>query len=135
MSAQITIIGNLAADPELNAGQNFHIAKFTVMTSKSKRNQDGSWTNTDSTAWTCSAFDKLADHVLQSVKKGDPVIVVGEVSYRSWEGKDGKPAGRMEVTAKEVGLSMKRFAVSASRRDAGLQPALESDPWATPAPF
>jgi single-stranded DNA-binding protein len=72
---------------------------------------------------------------MQSIKKGDPVIVVGEVSYRSWEGKDGKTAGRMEVTAKEVGLSMKRFAVSASRRDAGLQPALESDPWATPAPF
>lgn len=135
MSAQITIIGNLAADPELNANSTMQMVKFTVMTSKSKRNTDGTWSNSDATAWACTAFDKLADHAIQSIKKGDPVIVVGEVSYRSWEGRDGKPAGRMEVTVKELALSMKRFAVSASQRDAGLLPALESDPWAPPAPF
>lgn len=135
MSAEITIIGNLAADPELNAGPNFKLAKFTIMTSRSKRREDGSWENLDSTAWACTAFDKLAEHVVASLKKGDPVIAVGTVAYRSWETKEGKPAGRMEVTAKEVGLSLKRFPASASSRDAGLQPAIESDPWASPAPF
>ena len=78
MSTAITIVGNLAKDPEMVVKENFRLAKLTVMTSKSKKNSDGTWSNEGTTAWSCTAFDKLANHIQSSLKKGDPVIVIGE---------------------------------------------------------
>ena len=129
MSTAITIVGNLAKDPEMVVKENFRLAKLTVMTSKSKKNSDGTWSNEGTTAWSCTAFDKLANHIQSSSKKGDPVIVIGEVAYNSWTDKDGKPAGRMEVTIKEIGMSLKRFPVDAHRNEI-VTP--KSDPWETP---
>jgi len=129
MSTAITIVGNLAKDPEMVVKENFRLAKLTVMTSKSKKNSDGTWSNEGTTAWSCTAFDKLASNIQSSLKKGDPVIVIGEVAYNSWTDKDGKPAGRMEVTIKEIGMSLKRFAVDAHRAEVVNQ---KSDPWETP---
>lgn len=130
MSTAITIVGNLAKDPEMVVKENFRLAKFTVMTSKSKKNSDGTWSNEGTTAWSCAAFDKLAGNIQSSLKKGDPVIVIGEVAYNSWTDKDGKPAGRMEVTVKEIGMSLKRFAVDAHRATVA---TTKPDPWETPA--
>ena len=45
MSTAITIVGNLAKDPEMVVKENFRLAKLTVMTSKSKKNSDGTWSN------------------------------------------------------------------------------------------
>jgi single-strand DNA-binding protein len=132
MSTSITIVGNLAKDPEIIAKDNgFRLAKLTVMTSKSKKNADGTWSNEGTTAWSCTAFEKLADNIQSSLKKGDPVIVIGEVAYNSWTDKEGKPAGRMEVTVKEIALSLKRFPVSGRRVEIAT-PSSQPDPWETP---
>ena len=133
MSATLTVIGNLAADPELKftaAGK--PMARFTVMTSKSRKLDDGTWESVDVTGWPVTCWDRLAEHVTESLRKGDAVIVVGAASTRSWENKDGTKGSRMEVNAYEVAASMKRGPVVPTR---GAKPSgafSGADPW-TPA--
>jgi single-strand DNA-binding protein len=134
MSTNLTVIGNLAADPELRftaAGK--AVASFTVMTSTSKKNEAGEWESTDVTGWVVSVWDRLAENVAESLQKGDSVIVVGKAAWRSWENKDGSKGGRMEITAWNVGTDLKRAPVAIARTDRSKPAAPAEDAWASPA--
>jgi single-strand DNA-binding protein len=137
MSNAITIVGNLASDPEFAMTTNGKArCSFKVLTSKSRKNEAGQWENIDTTGWTCTAWEQTAENINTSLKKGDPVIVIGNAAYRSWEDKEGKPNGRIEVQVQEVALSLKRFSASSNRiaRSTPSAPsATQVDPWETPA--
>lgn len=139
MSQALTIIGNLADDPELRfTPQGKAVARFTVLTSRSTKNQAGEWENTGTTGWYISAWDQMAENVAESLTKGTPVIVYGRAEWRSWQKDDGTKGGRIEVTAHHVGVDLKRRTVkieTPQRHPASVsQP---DDPWATAgqAPF
>lgn len=110
MSTTLTVIGNLASDPELRfTPQGKAVASFTVMSSKSRKDEaTGKWESVDVTAWAIKAWDKMAEHVAESLSKGDPVVVVGQAAWKSWEKDDGSKGGRMEVNAWHVGVDIKR---------------------------
>ena len=147
MSQNMTIVGNLAADPELRFTPNGKaVVEIGVMTSRSRKNeQTGQWENEDVTRWTVKAWDRLAENMAETLQKGDGVVVVGTAAHRSWENKDGSKGGRIEVTAWNVGFDLKRCSASPNRvkRDAAPQAAavVEVDPWQTlpegdgPPPF
>jgi single-strand DNA-binding protein len=137
MSNAITIVGNLASDPEFAMTSNGKArCSFKVLTSKSRKNEAGQWENIDTTGWTCTAWEQTAENINLSLKKGDPVVVIGNAAYRSWEDKDGKPNGRIEVQVQEIALSLKRFSATANRIARSSAPAPSSatqvDPWDTP---
>lgn len=139
MSANVTVSGNLANDPELRFTKDGKaVASFTVMTSTSKKNDAGDWESTDVTAWRVTAWDKLAEHVAESVFKGSPVVVTGKASWKSWEAKDGTKGGAMEISAYDVAISLKRDPVTINK-GAGRTSEVKSDPWgvdsADEAPF
>ena len=136
MSANVTVSGNLANDPELRFTKDGKaVVSFTVMTSKSKKNDAGDWESTDVTAWRVSAWDKLAEHIAESIFKGSPVVVTGNAVWKSWENKDGVKGGAMEITAYDVAVSLKRNPVTISKsagRDTSSN-SVANDPWASPA--
>jgi single-strand DNA-binding protein len=127
MSQPITIVGNLASDPELRfTATGKAVCTITIMTSRSVKGDDGKWTSEDVTAWNTTCWDELAEHVADSLLKGDPVVVVGTAASKSWEDKaSGEKRSRLEVTAREVALSLKRFRVTAQR----IQRSAADDPW------
>lgn len=132
MSQHLTIVGNLAADPELRfTASGKALATFTVMTSRSRKLDDGTWESVDVTGWPISVWDRLAEHVTESLKKGDAVIVTGTAAIRSWENNDGSKGSRMEVNAQDVAASMKRNPVVPARAAKASAPA--GDPWGSPA--
>ncbi|MDR2454676.1 MAG: single-stranded DNA-binding protein [Bifidobacteriaceae bacterium] len=49
----------------------------------------------------------LVDGVLLSLKPGDPVIVNGRLSPRSWVDRDGKPRTTMQIAARSVGHNLR----------------------------
>ena len=103
---QVTIIGNLTADPELRfTAQGKAVANFSVAESKRVKDADGGWKDGDSTFWRCSLWDAAAENMTESLHKGQRVIVVGEVRQRSFETQQGEKRTVMEVTATEVGPS------------------------------
>lgn len=103
----VTIVGNLVDAPELRfTAQGKAVANFTVAESKRVKDGDG-WKDGPSTFWRCSLWDTPAENMAESLTKGLRVIVVGEVAQRSFETNAGEKRSVFEVTATEVGPSLK----------------------------
>lgn len=129
---QITIVGNLVDAPELRftaAGK--AVANFTVAESKRVKDGDG-WKDGPSTFWRCSLWDTPAENLAESLTKGLRVIVVGDVAQRSFETNAGEKRSVFEVTATEVGPSLK-WATAKVDKTGGTKQAkakpVEDDPW------
>jgi single-strand DNA-binding protein len=108
MSTPVNLTGNLVAEPEITFSKNgTTIVKFRVATSRRiKKGEE--WTDTETTFWRVKAFGKLADHIGDSLHKGDAVIVIGRAYQESWETQTGEKRNSTEVIAENVGLSLLR---------------------------
>ena len=124
---QITIIGNLTDSPDLRfTAQGKAVANFTV--AESKRIKDGNdWKDGPSTFWRCSLWDAQAENMAESLTKGMRVIVVGDVAQRSYETNAGEKRSVFEVTAQEVGPSLK-WSTAKVERAAGKPSGFTSKP-------
>lgn len=104
----ITIVGNLVNDPEAKqVGQstvvNFRIASATRQFNR----QSNQWEDGATLFMSCSAWNELGQHVLQSVSKGMRVIVQGRLQQRSWKDQQGNPHSMIELQVDEIGPSLK----------------------------
>jgi single-strand DNA-binding protein len=146
MSAPVTLVGNITADPELKfTTQGKGLAKFTIATSERYKNADGTWEDKNTTFWNVVCWNELAEHVADSLAKGDRVIVQGKAYQKSWEDeKTGEKRSRTEVEAKEVGAALTKASVKITRfskspsgaavsNDPWAQAPANDDPWATSA--
>ena len=144
MSAPITLIGRLGADPELKYTQGgMAVVNLNIVTNIRKKDGD-QWVDADTTWWRVTVFRQLAENVAESLTKGDEAIIVGKVKSRSWEDpKSGEKRTSFEVTADQVGASLGRSTAAISRvqrSSAANTHSIADDPWAndapeTPAPF
>ncbi len=136
MSTNVTLTGTLGQDPELKftaAGK--AVVSLSVVTSKSVKTDSG-WENSEETWWRVTAWEKLAENIVESLKKGDPVIVVGRSFMDSFTDKTGAERQSLKVNAYNIGLDLKRRSVTVNRivRDSSPATAPDADdPWATPA--
>src|SRR5215217_1757859 len=83
---QTTIVGNLVDDPEVRFTQN-GIAVANLRVAVTQRGQ--------------------AEHLADSLSKGDRVMVTGRLRQRSWETPEGDKRSVTELEADEVGASLK----------------------------
>jgi single-strand DNA-binding protein len=111
----VTIAGNLTADPELRfttngaAVANFRIAVTT-------RVRDGNtWRDGDTSYFRVNAWRQLAQHVTDSLGKGDRAVVIGRLRSRSWETPEGEQRSVVEVEADEIAPSL-RWAIAKPQR-------------------
>ena len=105
---QITICGNLVADPELRFTPNGHaVASFRVAsTPRYKDQQSGEWKDGEGLFLTCNVWRQQAEHAAESLIRGMRVVVVGRLKQRSYE-KDGQKRTVFEVEADDVAPSLK----------------------------
>ena len=103
----VTIAGNLTADPELTiTTSGAQVANFRVAVTS--RVRDGNaWRDGDTSFYRVNCWRDLAANVTDSLSKGDRVLVVGQLRMRSWESSEGEQRSVVEVTAEEVGPSLK----------------------------
>ena len=94
---QVILMGRLTRDPEqrtTTTGKN--IASFSIAVDRG--GQDDQADFFDITAW-----ERLADLVMQYLSKGRRVLVQGRLRQDSWDDKEtGKKRSRVEVTATDV---------------------------------
>lgn len=83
------LFGNVGKDPEVKRLESGKVvAKFSLATNKSYTNQQGK--KITETAWhNIVLWGKLAELAEKYVKKGNSVIIEGEIAYRSYDDKDG----------------------------------------------
>ena len=68
----------------------------------------GDWVDGETTWYTVTAWRTLADHLRDSVRKGDPVIVHGRLRSESWKAEDGGTNTDLHVEASLVGHDLTR---------------------------
>lgn len=124
---QITIVGNLTDAPELRfTAQGKAVANFTVAVSE--RVKDGTeWKDGPSSFYRCSLWDTQAENMTESLNKGDRVIVIGKLAQRSFETNAGEKRSVFEVTAHDVGPSLK-WATAKVAKTAGKPSGFKSEP-------
>lgn len=109
----ITVVGNLARDPELKfTGSGTAVVSGTVAVYAGKDTQGNEKPAhfVDFTVWDNNGAQNVAD----SFRKGDRVIVIGSIKQDRWE-KDGQKRSKLSITAEEVGGSARWANVSISR--------------------
>jgi len=127
MSIQVTIVGNLTADPELRYTQGgLPVTGFTVAVNERKLNRETQqWEDGDTTFVRCSAWREMAEQVAQSLTKGTRVIATGKVKMQEYETKDGQKGSSLEMQVDEIGPSL-RYATAVvtktPRREGGTNP-------------
>ena len=149
---QITVVGNLVADPELRWTANgAAVASFKVAsTPRTFDRQANQWVDGEALFVPCSVWKEAAENVAESLTKGMRVIVQGRLKARSYDDRDGNKRTSWELDVDEVGPAL-RFATAkvtraqrnggggggnfASAQSAGFggqpQPASsQQDPWA-----
>lgn len=137
MSTTVTVVGRLGADPEMKfSASGTGIAKFRVVSSKRKKVGE-EWTDTDVTWWSVTAFKELAEAAVETLAKGDAVIVVGTFKGREFEDRNGEKRRDYELVADAIGPNLARPRKNAARPSSGSWAAGSApadDPWATSSP-
>lgn len=70
--------------------------------------KNGEWVDGETTWYSVTAWRTLADHLRDSVRKGDPVIVHGRLRTESWKAEDGGTNTDLHVEASLVGHDLTR---------------------------
>ncbi|MCR5610552.1 MAG: single-stranded DNA-binding protein [Clostridiales bacterium] len=117
---KLIIIGNLTADPELRTiPSGINVCTFTVAVNRRfQSNKDERQTD----FFRVAAWRQLGENCSRFLTKGKKVCVIGEVSARAFEGKDGTLRASLEVTADEVEFLSPRDSQEAPARSSGYQP-------------
>jgi single-strand DNA-binding protein len=103
----VTICGNLTDDPEVTfTGSGQAVCNFRLAVTARIKDGD-SWRDGDTSFFRITAWRQLAEHIGDSLAKGDRVIVAGQLRMRAWETPEGDKRQVVEVTAEEAGPSLK----------------------------
>lgn len=104
----VTICGNVTAAPEVRptrSGEPF--ATFRIAVNPRRKDPKlGVWVNMPASFYNVTAFNNLAINVLNCVRKGQPVVVHGELRVSEFE-VAGKTQRAAEITAESIGHDLK----------------------------
>jgi single-strand DNA-binding protein len=105
----ITVVGNLTADPELRfTPSGAAVANFTVAsTPRIYDRQSGEWKDGEALFLRCAIWREAAENVAESLTRGSRVIVQGRLKQRSFETREGEKRTVVEVEVDEIGPSLR----------------------------
>jgi single-strand DNA-binding protein len=111
----VTITGNLTDDPELKfTPTGAPVANFRIAVTARVRDGE-TWRDGDTSFFRINVWRQLAEHVADSLSKGDRAVVIGRLKSRSWETPEGERRSVVEVEADEVAPSL-RWAIAKPER-------------------
>lgn len=128
----VTIVGNLADDPELRYTQG-GVAVVSVRVGSTPRTLNRStneWVDGETVWVRCTAWREAAENIAQSLTKGTRVVVSGRLKAPSaYQSAQGEARASLELEIDEIGPSLRYATASITRRAReGGAPAVES-PW------
>jgi len=109
MSNTLTITGNLTADPELrHLDTGRATASLTVASTERYQDREtGEWKDGSTAFVRVVLWGDLAVHASDSLAKGSPVVVVGQLQTRKYETDGGERRSTTELHATEVARSLR----------------------------
>lgn len=135
----VTIEGNLTSDPEHGASESGNeYARFTVAVNDRRLNQStGLWEDAGTVFHRVVVFNQQSRHVADSLRKGDQVLVAGELRFGTYIDKETRQSRETrDIVADNVGASLKFTGVTVERAPRASGPdAHASGPVAAPASY
>lgn len=130
----ITVIGKVheVTDPKyMDDGS--AVTKVVVVSNARKFNrQSNEWENKPGKFWDCRAWNQgkllLADNVSNTLKKGDGVILYGELETREWEAEGGQKRRADQLRIETIGKDLRWHQAPAND-----VPAAADQGWGDPA--
>jgi len=109
----VTLIGTVTGDPDLRfTPSGSAVTNFTVATNARKFNKNSSeWEKKPAKFWRCQAWNQgkalLADNIANTLKKGDAVVVYGELETREYVTKEGEKRSADELRVEGIGKDLR----------------------------
>jgi single-strand DNA-binding protein len=127
--AFVTLVGYVAQEPSIRTTKTGKtVTDLRVGITPRYRDQaTGEWRDAESSYFTVSCWDRLAQHVRASMHKGEPVLIRGKFKTNTYEDKDGRPRTDTRITADTVGHDLSR-GIANYIRHRSKQPPAEGDP-------
>ncbi len=130
----VTIVGNLAADPELRYTQGgVAVTSLRVgSTPRTYNRQTNQWDDGETVWVRCTAWRELAENIANSLTKGTRVVVTGRLKPASaYQAANGEARASLELEIEDIGVSLLRATakVTPRLREGGSPAAGGSDVW------
>ena len=128
----VTIRGRMTQDADLRfTPSGVGVANFAVAVNAQKFDKDsGEWRDQTPKVWRCAAWNQRkftrAENVANLLKKGDNVIVYGELTTREYE-KDGTKRTADEIRVETIGKDLTFHGQAYTKNQPQTQ---QEDPWA-----
>ena len=118
---QITVVGNVTADPELRFTQSgAAVANFTIASTPKKFDkQANDFKDGETLFLRCSAWREMAENVAESLSRGTRVVAQGNLVARSFQTKEGENRTVMELDVQEVGPSLRYASAAVTKNERG----------------
>ena len=125
----VSVVGTVVSDVRtLETKSGAQLASFRLAAHSRRFNRTtNTWVDGDTSFMTVNCWRSLANNVMTSVSKGDPVVVTGRLKVRDWTN-DERSGTSVELEAISVGHDLARGTTAFAR------PAKEHsaiDPWST----
>jgi len=95
---RVLLIGNLTRDPQLRYTPTQQpVCEFGMAVNRSWKGNDGQ-KHEEACFVNCTAWGRSGETISKYLNKGAPIFVEGRLTYRQWDGQDGKKRSKLEVT-------------------------------------
>lgn len=125
---EMTIVGNLTADPEKRAtGSGVSVCNLTIAsTPRTYNKQAGKWEDGQALFIRCTAWRALADNIAATLSKGMRVIAQGRLSQESYQAQDGSKRTSLVLTLDAIGPELSHATAQVTKS----QPKSQTDAYA-----
>jgi single-strand DNA-binding protein len=125
---QVTVVGNLVADPRLTETKDGQpMASFRLASTPRRFDRaTGEWKDGDTLFTSVTCWRSLAENVHLSLRKGNSVIVIGRLSVRPYETKEGDKRQSVDIDAMAVGPELARATTIIKRVERSAQSTVGS---------
>ena len=105
----VTIVGNVVDNPRMRRTERgADVASFRIGSTARKLDREtGQWVDGNKLFVSVSCWRQLALNAVDSLRRGDPVVVSGRLSTREYE-KDGQKRSSFELEASALGHDLSR---------------------------
>lgn len=119
----ITTEGNIVNDPELSyTSSGVPVANFRLAVNRREWDKNArQWVDGSPTYLRCTVWKAMAENVENSLRKGDSVLVVGDLKQRDWEDREGNRRMSYDLEVKNIGASLRFAEVTINRTSGGGQ--------------
>ena len=127
------VVGNVVDVPRRNRTSNGAVTNFRMASTSRHWDDDAKGFVDGATLWIdVACWGELGGNVARSISKGDPVLVVGNLSTESWDSDAGRRSSN-RIKASAVGLNLARGWSEFKRPARGDSPAVAEEPEDQPA--